>query len=90
MAKLIRVDGTVTEVQPKNGTDFQFVGEAYDLIGTDMIQIVGIGAGNIMLLDENGKNKGKPFNHVATQLYPYGGLDPIVGDVLVCLESEVR
>lgn len=90
MAELIRVDGTRETVTPKNGTDFQFKGEAYDLLGTDMIQIVETIDGRIMLIDEEGKLKEKPINVAATRLYKYREHDVIVGDALVCDSREVE
>lgn len=92
MADLLRADGTREPVSPKNGVDFQFKGEAYDLIGTDMIEIVATRDGRMMLIDEEGKLKGKPINAAATALYRYGlfryGGDVIVGDVIVCTSAE--
>lgn len=90
MALLIRTDGTVTEVSPLNGAHFQFVGEAYELLGTDMIQIVPTKDGRIMLVDEEGKLKDKPINFRATALYEHGKYDVVVGTVLVCADTEVR
>lgn len=90
MAVVIRTDGSKQDVSPKNGTDFQFTDEAYDLIGASTIEIVPtIIPGMIMLIDEEGKLQGKPVNRAATRLYPYDG-DVIVGDVLLCRHDEVR
>jgi hypothetical protein len=88
MAELLRADGTREMVAPKNGTSFEFIGEAYDLIGTDMIQLVATRDGRILMIDEEGKLKEKPVNAAATALYRYGDLDQIVGDVLVCSSAE--
>lgn len=90
MAEVIRANGTRETVTPKNGRSFRFVGEAYDLIGTDIIQIVRTNDRRIMLIDEEGKLKDKPINVDASRLYEHGHIDPIVGDVLVCADSEVE
>lgn len=83
-SELIKVDGTTKTIEPKDGVSFQFKGEAYDLIGTDMIQIVYTHNDRMLLIDEEGKLKGKPINQLATRLYQYGKHDPIVGDVILC------
>jgi hypothetical protein len=89
MAELLRADGTRETITPKNGTDFQFKGEAYDLIGTDMIEIVPTHDGRILLIDENGKLKEKPINVAASRLYRFNEHAVIVGDAIVCNDSEV-
>jgi hypothetical protein len=94
MAEVIKVDGTRVAVTPKNGTDFTFQ-EVYPLIGTDIIEVAEATDGRIILLDEEGKLKGKPINKAATELYKYAMVDGrpwdvIVGDVLVCADSEVK
>lgn len=91
MADLLKVDGTRETVTPRNGTDFQFVGEAYVYLDTDVIQVVPTNDGRLMLIDEEGKLKdGAQVNVAATALYKYGHADPIVGHALVCNPSEVR
>lgn len=82
-------------VHPKNKKDFQLA-ELKDVIGGGYIQIVSIRAHSkfrgppleefCMVLDEEGKMKGFPFNFLATVLYDPESIigDPIVGDVLIC------
>ena len=71
-------------MQPKNSTDFSLE-ELKGFVG-GYIEIVHIGRGQIMVVNEEGKLLGLPFNDIATLRC----LEPIVGDVLVCDESEVR
>ena len=83
-AQLLRTVGTRENITPKNGKTFEFIGEAYDLIGARMIQICETHDGRLLLVDEEGKLAGKRVNAAATALYIYGAYDPIVGDVIVC------
>lgn len=53
------------------------------------IEIVPAGNGKIMVIDEEGKLKGKPINEAATMIFMHAGYyDIIVGDALVC-DSEM-
>ena len=88
-AQLLRTDGTHDDITPKNGKRFAFIGEAYDLVGTDMIEICRTHDGRRLLVDEDGKSKGKPVNVAATALYVHGAQDWIVGDVIVCSARQV-
>ena len=83
-AQLLRTDGTHENITPKNKETFEFIGEAYDLIGARMIQICETHDGRLLLVDEEGKLTGKRVNVAATALYVYGADDPIVGDAIVC------
>ena len=83
-AQLLRTDGTRENITPKNGKTFEFIGEAYDLIGARIIQIRETHDGRLLLMDEEGKLTDKRVNVAATALYAYGAYDPIVGNVIVC------
>ena len=86
-AKLYKVDGTILEVVPANCTDFQ-LDELQKMVG-GYIEIVSAGKGKIMVLDDEGKLKGKPVNDAATMIFMQAGYyDTIVGDALVC-DSEM-
>ena len=87
MAQIIKADGTIQEVQPKNGNDFKLA-EMNEIVG-GYIEIINAKDGRIIIIDEEGKLKNKPFNEEATKLYIHGLQDPIVGDVLVCNQEEV-
>lgn len=88
-ATLLRDDGTRQNISPKNGKAFEFVGEAYDLIGTDMIQLITTHDGRVLLVDEDGKRKDKPVNAAATALYVYGAHDHVVGHAIHCRFDQV-
>lgn len=88
MAKFYRSNGTIEEILPLNGVNFTLA-EMQTLVG-GYIQIGQTRDGAFMVLDEEGKNKQKPFNMLATQLYQYGEHDPIVGDVMVATWLEIN
>ena len=86
-AKLIRVDGTIDPVVPKNGEDFTleelqaFVGGCIEIVHPPSQ------AGAILVVNEEGRLRGLPLNGIATAVY---GLDFVVGDALLCHTSQVR
>lgn len=87
-AKLYKSNGTILEVVPSNGTDFQ-LDELQTMVG-GYIEIVPIGKGKIMVLDDEGKLKCKPVNNAATMIFMQAGYyDTIVGDALVCDDEMV-
>ena len=83
MAQLIRSNGELIEVTPKNGTDFKWE-ELKDMIG-GYIEIVRLRNGNMLVVDEEGKVKKRPVNIVASQLAGQA----IVGDVVFCAIDQV-
>ncbi len=87
MAEIIKADGTKTEFVPKNRKYFQ-LSELQNVVG-GYIEIVPATDGRIMIVNEEGKLKGLPYNHIASNLHGVWN-DPIVGDVLVCARSEIR
>ena len=90
MAQIIKVDGTVVETEPANGTDFKLA-EMKAVIGGGYIEIFALSDGRLMVLDEEGKLKRFPRNPKATELardrLMYG--DFICGDVLVCDDHQI-
>ena len=94
MATLIKTDGTRVEVEPKNGSHFEFKGEVYDLLGCSMVEVVHLADGRLMLIDEEGKfDSSKQPNWDATKhLVTAGGIpgDYIVGDALVIDSEQLR
>jgi hypothetical protein len=89
MAKSIKVDGTITEVVPENGSDFKLE-ELYRYTDGGPIEIVRAADGkSIIVLNEEGKIKGLPYNNIATMLYGNPN-DFIVGSVLLCADDEVQ
>lgn len=91
MAKLIKTSGESIEISPQDGNKFKLE-EAQSLVG-GYIQIIPIGDDEVMVLDEEGKLKAKNENRIATcmaldkkAIFAY---DYIVGDVIVCKDSEI-
>ena len=86
-AKLYKADGTILEVVPANGTDFQL--DELQAMVDGYIEIVSAGNGKIMVIDDEGKLKGRQVNDAATMIFMQAGYyDTIVGDALVC-DSEM-
>jgi Domain of unknown function (DUF3846) len=88
-AKWIKTDGTMTEVEPKNGTDFQ-LDELQKFVG-GYIEVVYPPSqhGAVMIVNEEGKLRHLPINKLATASY-YPNQDVIVGDVLLCHTSQLN
>lgn len=84
MAAFIKTNGEITNVTPKNGTDYKYE-ELKEFVG-GYIEIVPINDHEIMVVNEEGKLNNLPVNHIASLLYMY---DTICGNVLVCDDSEV-
>ena len=84
MATLIRTNGEQEQIQPKNGTDFQLE-ELNAYIG-GWIEIVRIGGGEILVVDEEGLCKELPINTTASILAGY----TIVGPAVRCKSSQVK
>ena len=91
MAFWLKTDGSIHEVKPDPdapGGIFtlqqlqQFVG--------GYIEIAHTHTGALMIVNEDGKNDGLPFNLLATERYRYGEHDPIVGNVLICTMEEIE
>lgn len=78
---LYRVDGTKETIAPANGTHWTLA-ELQALVG-GYIEVVRTLSGRYMVIDEEGKNKRKLVNQVASDLYYYTGHDFIVGDAVV-------
>lgn len=91
MAKLITPTG-VTEVKPENGKDFK-LDQLYRLLNCEMIQVVNLGHGNIMILDEEGKCKDVQVYNLIATMKTRGILaddDVIIGNALICKSSELK
>lgn len=79
-AKHIKMDGTITEVTPLNGTHFQ-LDELQAFVG-GYIERVVTPTGEEMYVNEEGKLLGLNINVLATKLY--GNLDDVIcGDVIL-------
>ena len=90
MAQIIRTDGTVTNIEPKNGTDFS--SEEIHQVINGYIELYYLSDGKRMIiLDEEGKLKDLPYNEKATEIADiirYG--DVIVGDVILCDVNQLK
>lgn len=90
MGKLIKTDGTIKDVKPENGK-FYTLKEMQDYVD-GYIQVIDLGRSGCMIVDEEGKIRGKAVNVEATKKaikhLMFG--DFIVGDVLICRKGEVR
>lgn len=87
MATLYWTTGFQEEVKPPNGTAFTLE-EMQTLVG-GFIEIVPTIGHGLMVIDEEGKLKGKALNHVATTHYLYGSHDPVVGVALIGTPKEL-
>lgn len=88
MAKLISVDGTIKEIVPEDAKKGFQLKELYELIGTDIIELIHLPNNEIMIVDEEGTFK-EPciINEEATRLFGYYS---IVGNVVVCKSSQFK
>ncbi|MGN1216924.1 MAG: hypothetical protein ACI4TD_02995 [Phocaeicola sp.] len=90
MATLIKADGTKTEIQPKNGTDFKLK-ELQEYVD-GYIDIINLRNGDILVINDNGKDV-LSVNENATKIaHSHRAIfewDYICGDVLMCKDKEV-
>jgi hypothetical protein len=92
MAQLIKVNGTKQKIVPKDKRNFKLP-EMYNILNCRIIQFVRTKKGKLMVIDEEGKLKEDWIDNInteATKLYVHGELDPIVGDVLICQNKEIK
>lgn len=91
MATIYKAHGEIIETSPKNGTDFQL--SEMQAVVSGYIEVVYLDDGLIMVVNEEGKLNGLAINWNATKLYrkslPWCN-DIIVGDVLVCKQTEIK
>lgn len=91
MAQILYASGDVKNVEPQNGTDFQ-LNELKKIVG-GYIEIVYLSDKQIMVVNEEGKLIGLPFNILATEAYRMAtqpNNETIVGDVLICDVGQVK
>ena len=94
MAFLIKTDGTVTDIEPKNGKNFKLE-ELYELIGCQLIQTCPAQEkGKILIFDEEGLYMEKPLNQEAT-MGMHDDMGPfvyniIVGTAVMCNDGELK
>ena len=69
MAFLIKADGRISPLKPKNGIKFTCE-ELNELIGCELIQIVNLDKTHMMIVDESGAlKKHRQKNQIATEMY---------------------
>ena len=92
MSYLIKTDGTREEVVPKNGKYFELK-EMQELVG-GWIQFLQLNDDKLLVINEEGKLEGLPFNEGATVTAilddAIGILDYIAGNALLCHKSLIR
>lgn len=90
MATIIKTDGTKVEVQPKDKRGYFSLEELQDAVG-GYIELAYLKGGKTMVINEEGKILGLKINVEATKLYSeVDSNDYIAGDVLVCMNKEIR
>ena len=86
MAKLIKADGNVVEVSPKNAGKCFTLEELKGFVG-GWIECINISHKQVMVINEEGKLMNLPYNAVATEAFRMAFQptdDFIVGDALLC------
>lgn len=82
MAKVIHVDGTITEITNPSLQDLQ--GAVGGFIETTLAI-----DDKILVVNEEGKLQGLPVNPAASQLLKFPLSDVIVGDAVLCTYEEL-
>ena len=84
-AKLYTTDGEVIDKIPANGKYFTLE-ELQNFVG-GYIEVIRLNSQSIMVLDEEGKFKQKPYNlnanKIFTEIFNLSN-DYLVGDILIC------
>lgn len=81
---IIKADGTIVECNPANGKSFTLK-EMQNAVG-GYVQRVGTHQNKSIWVNEEGLLRNLPLNEKASELC----YRPIVGDVLVCIDSLVK
>lgn len=91
MAQLIKANGVVQKVQPKEGNQFSLQ-ELQDFVN-GYIEIIYLPEGKCLVVNEEGKVRGLPINKWASNLIRntpgFQRLDTVVGDVLYCNQKDI-
>lgn len=83
MARLIKVDGTESDVTGTGKKGKFTLKEMQALVG-GYIEVVRLGGGAMMVVDEEGWIKDKPLNQKATMICAaFGRTSSIAGDVII-------
>lgn len=87
---IIKSNGEIIPVEPFNGKYYS-LGELQHIV-KGFIEIKELTDNKTMVLNEQGKLDGLPYNKVATEMYRdsyLGSNDYIVGDVLICDNKHI-
>ena len=90
MAKLYKDDGTVLEIEPRNGRRFELE-ELYEILECELVEMVFLRGSQIMLIDEEGKLTNSTFNKNATAIFNEVlriSYDWIAGHAIVCEQNQ--
>jgi len=96
MAQIIKTNGEVIEVAPKNGHDFSLeeMQAIVDHNGNHYIEVIYLPNDKLMIINEEGKcnHVNAPINHKATDIFveAFGAVDFVCGNVLVCDSNQVE
>ena len=96
MAQIIKTNGEVIEVAPKNGHDFSLeeMQEIVNHNGNHYIEVIYLPNDKLMIINEEGKcnHVNAPFNQKATDIFveAFGPYDFVCGNVLICDTNQVK
>lgn len=91
MATLIKTNGSKTEIQPKNGSDFQL--EELQKFVDGYIDIINLHNGQILVINDNAKDvldSNEEATEIAHKQNAIFWWDYICGDVVLCKDDEVK
>lgn len=88
MAEIIYPNGSSVYIEPRNGKHFKLE-EIQEIVG-GYVQAITLYSGDLLLMDEDGKDKDYPRNDRATVMLAGAGIpdDTVVGTVLVCSRKQ--
>lgn len=86
MATIYRASGTTEQVEPENKKKGFTLKELYKHTNSEIVEIVSVSGGYILVVDEEGLFHNKRTNWNASRMAG----NKIVGDVLMCKNSEVK
>nr|DAP58045.1 MAG TPA: protein of unknown function (DUF3846) [Caudoviricetes sp.] len=91
MATLIKTNGSKTEIQPKNGSDFQL--EELQKFVDGYIDIINLHNGQILVINDNAKDVLDSNEEATETAHKHNAIfwwDYICGDVVLCKDDEVK
>ena len=87
MAKLIKANGDIIEIEPKDKNSFTLK-EMQDYVG-GWIEVIYLSSGEMMVLNEHGKINDLPINQKATEIYG-SREDYIAGNVMIINRNQIK